>query len=60
MTRIAAPMVGGMGTAPLLSMLVVPAAWLLMQRARYKRQKSLWPAQATAPTAKSKSVPASI
>ena len=27
MTRIAAPMVGGMVTAPLLSMLVVPAAW---------------------------------
>jgi Cu/Ag efflux pump CusA len=27
MTRIATPMVGGMVTAPLLSMLVVPAAW---------------------------------
>jgi acyl dehydratase len=27
MTRIAAPMVGGMVTAPLLSMLVIPAAW---------------------------------
>jgi Cu(I)/Ag(I) efflux system membrane protein CusA/SilA len=34
MTRIAAPMVGGMLTAPLLSMLVVPAAWYLMQRRR--------------------------
>ena len=32
MQRIAAPMVGGMVTAPLLSMLVVPAAWLLMRR----------------------------
>ncbi|MGM9481780.1 efflux RND transporter permease subunit [Roseateles sp. NT4] len=32
MTRIAAPMVGGMVTAPLLSMLVVPAAWYLMRR----------------------------
>ena len=32
MTRIAAPMVGGMVTAPLLSMLVVPAAWYLMHR----------------------------
>ena len=32
MTRIAAPMVGGMLTAPLLSMLVVPAAWYLMRR----------------------------
>lgn len=30
MTRIAAPMVGGMVTAPLLSMLVVPAAWYLL------------------------------
>ena len=34
MTRIAAPMVGGMVTAPLLSMLVVPAAWYLAQRRR--------------------------
>jgi Cu(I)/Ag(I) efflux system membrane protein CusA/SilA len=32
MQRIAAPMVGGMLTAPLLSMLVVPAAYLLMRR----------------------------
>lgn len=32
MSRIAAPMVGGMITAPLLSMLVIPAAWLLLQR----------------------------
>ncbi|RZL95561.1 MAG: efflux RND transporter permease subunit [Variovorax sp.] len=32
MTRIAAPMVGGMVTAPLLSMLVVPAAWYLLNR----------------------------
>ena len=37
MTRIAAPMVGGMVTAPLLSMLVVPAAWMLMQRRRMRR-----------------------
>ena len=34
MSRIAAPMVGGMVTAPLLSMLVVPAAWYLMHRRR--------------------------
>ncbi len=34
MSRIAAPMVGGMITAPLLSMLVVPAAWYLMLRRR--------------------------
>jgi Cu(I)/Ag(I) efflux system membrane protein CusA/SilA len=30
--RIAAPMVGGMITAPLLSMLVLPAAYLLLHR----------------------------
>jgi Cu(I)/Ag(I) efflux system membrane protein CusA/SilA len=34
MSRIAAPMVGGMVTAPLLSMLVVPAAWFLLHRRR--------------------------
>jgi copper/silver efflux system protein len=32
MSRIAAPMVGGMLTAPLLSMLVIPAAYMLMRR----------------------------
>jgi Cu(I)/Ag(I) efflux system membrane protein CusA/SilA len=32
MSRIAAPMVGGMVTAPLLSLFVLPAAYLLMQR----------------------------
>lgn len=34
MQRIAAPMVGGMITAPLLSMFVIPAAYYLMRRAR--------------------------
>ncbi|MDQ2861653.1 MAG: efflux RND transporter permease subunit, partial [Pseudomonadota bacterium] len=34
MSRIAAPMIGGMITAPLLSMLVVPAGYLLMRRRR--------------------------
>ncbi|MES2037817.1 MAG: efflux RND transporter permease subunit [Pseudomonadota bacterium] len=34
MQRIAAPMVGGMITAPLLSMLVVPAVYLLIRRRR--------------------------
>jgi Cu(I)/Ag(I) efflux system membrane protein CusA/SilA len=34
MRRIAAPMVGGMITAPLLSMFVIPAAYLLIQRRR--------------------------
>ena len=37
MHRIAAPMVGGMITAPLLSMLVIPAAYLLMRRRRPHR-----------------------
>jgi Cu(I)/Ag(I) efflux system membrane protein CusA/SilA len=32
MQRIAAPMVGGMLSAPLLSMLVIPAAYLLLRR----------------------------
>lgn len=32
MSRIAAPMLGGMVTAPLLSLFVVPAAFLLMRR----------------------------
>ena len=37
MQRIAAPMVGGMITAPLLSLFVIPAAWrLLHERALYK------------------------
>jgi len=35
MQRIAAPMVGGMITAPLLSMLVIPVAYLLMHRPRH-------------------------
>jgi len=39
MQRIAAPMVGGMITAPLLSMFVVPAVYLLMRR-RVVRQVS--------------------
>lgn len=37
MQRIAAPMVGGMITAPLLSMFVIPAAYLLMRRSRQLR-----------------------
>ena len=32
MSRIAAPMIGGMLTAPLLSMLVLPAAYLMLRR----------------------------
>jgi len=35
MRRIAAPMVGGMITAPLLSMFVIPVAYLLLRRRRF-------------------------
>src|SRR5947199_1752986 len=38
MRRIAAPMVGGMISAPLLSMFVLPAAYLLIRRPRARRQ----------------------
>ena len=38
MQRIAAPMVGGMVTAPLLSMFVIPAAYLLMSKRRLRRE----------------------
>ena len=41
MSRIAAPMIGGMITAPLLSMFVLPAAYLMMRRPRTKRSKPL-------------------
>ena len=37
MSRIAAPMIGGMITAPLLSMFLLPAAYLLMRRPRPER-----------------------
>ena len=40
MQRIAAPMVGGMITAPLLSMFVIPAAYLLMRGRRETHQAS--------------------
>jgi Cu(I)/Ag(I) efflux system membrane protein CusA/SilA len=39
MRRIAAPMVGGMITAPLLSMFVVPAAYLLIRSRRQARSR---------------------
>jgi Cu(I)/Ag(I) efflux system membrane protein CusA/SilA len=32
MQRIAAPMIGGMVTAPLLSMVVIPVAYFLLRR----------------------------
>ena len=55
MSRIAAPMVGGMLSAPLLSMLVIPAAYLLMRRrtaaraARAASSTAATPAAALAP-----------
>ncbi|ATF88094.1 efflux RND transporter permease subunit [Burkholderia gladioli] len=51
MQRIAAPMVGGMITAPLLSMFVIPAAWFLLQRRRVRRaaraRHDLYPSSGT-------------
>ena len=41
MQRIAAPMIGGMVTAPLLSMLVVPAAYRLVRGRALKRHHDL-------------------
>ncbi|MGP9418867.1 efflux RND transporter permease subunit [Ewingella sp. AOP9-I1-14] len=37
MSRIAAPMVGGMITAPLLSMFIIPALWRLLAARRFAR-----------------------
>ncbi|MHC8377282.1 efflux RND transporter permease subunit [Pseudomonas sp. MDT1-16] len=41
MSRIAAPMVGGMVTAPLLSLFVIPAAYRLMRRRRLAVESTL-------------------
>jgi Cu(I)/Ag(I) efflux system membrane protein CusA/SilA len=41
MRRIAAPMVGGMITAPILSMLVLPAAYLLLHRRDMRRMSTM-------------------
>ncbi|KJK20866.1 cation transporter [Burkholderiaceae bacterium 16] len=51
MQRIAAPMVGGMVTAPLLSLFVVPAAYLLMRRRRMSS-----PTASTNPTLRKESL----
>jgi Cu(I)/Ag(I) efflux system membrane protein CusA/SilA len=40
MQRIAAPMVGGMITAPLISMFVIPAAYLLIRRREFRARPS--------------------
>ena len=41
MSRIAAPMIGGMLTAPLLSMLVIPAGYLLLRRRRHRAPREI-------------------
>ena len=46
MQRIAAPMVGGMVTAPLLSMFVIPAAYLLIRRRSKPRPITAEPREA--------------
>ncbi|MGY2492850.1 efflux RND transporter permease subunit [Cupriavidus sp. CP313] len=51
MQRIAAPMVGGMVTAPLLSLFVVPAAYLLMRTRRISS-----PTASTNPTLRKESL----
>ncbi|HSN20474.1 MAG TPA: CusA/CzcA family heavy metal efflux RND transporter, partial [Usitatibacter sp.] len=47
--RIAAPMVGGMVTAPLLSMFVIPAAFLLLRRRELRRARPSGDAAAVPP-----------
>jgi len=51
MQRIAAPMVGGMITAPLLSMFVIPAAYSLLRKrsVRVGRSRRLLQAEAGKP-----------
>jgi Cu(I)/Ag(I) efflux system membrane protein CusA/SilA len=49
MGRIAAPMVGGMITAPLLSMFVIPAAYLLLRLPRSRRMREAVPILAREP-----------
>jgi Cu(I)/Ag(I) efflux system membrane protein CusA/SilA len=43
MRRIAAPMVGGMITAPLLSMFVLPAAYLPVRRRKQRPDGTVTP-----------------
>jgi Cu(I)/Ag(I) efflux system membrane protein CusA/SilA len=47
MQRIAAPMVGGMLSAPLLSMLVIPAAYRLLQQRHLARTRATTPRSST-------------
>jgi Cu(I)/Ag(I) efflux system membrane protein CusA/SilA len=47
MSRIAAPMVGGMISAPLLSMFLIPALWRLLAEREFSGRKSSASLQAT-------------
>ncbi len=48
MQRIAAPMIGGMVTAPLLSMFVIPAVYYLQQRRSTEQVLNTSPLQSPA------------
>ena len=47
MSRIAVPMVGGMITAPLLSLFVIPAAYWLMRRRQADAATQPYPGEIT-------------
>ena len=57
MKRLAAPMVGGLFSATLLTLVVLPASYMLIQRYRYRKQLGAagdgqpGPAEATEPQA---------
>jgi Cu(I)/Ag(I) efflux system membrane protein CusA/SilA len=50
MSRIAAPMVGGMLSAPLLSLFVIPAAYRLMRRSHLLKASAVQPSNSTGAT----------
>ncbi|MNF76714.1 Cation efflux system protein CusA [compost metagenome] len=50
MSRIAAPMVGGMLSAPLLSLFVIPAAYRLMRRSHLPKESAVQPSNPTGAT----------
>jgi Cu(I)/Ag(I) efflux system membrane protein CusA/SilA len=51
MRRIAAPMVGGMITAPLLSLFVIPAIYLIWRRRELSRRRPVEEGEAEAAAA---------
>ncbi|SFQ51171.1 Cu(I)/Ag(I) efflux system membrane protein CusA/SilA, partial [Geopseudomonas sagittaria] len=50
MSRIAAPMVGGMLSAPLLSLFVIPAAYRLIRRSHLPKASAVQPSNSTGAT----------